>query len=134
MPITPDQLLYPRGRVHGDLFPDKTEDELAFDIDEWIQEAYAMVRVSALEEAEQDRAVTAWAHYRAFDAASIMLAANPSSSTQSDAGSASYSKDQRDTLSRVAREARAEFELLAPLAPAEAPRTGGGTVSHNFAW
>ncbi len=133
--ITFEDLRYPKGRIHPDLFPERSDDDLAADVQAWIIEAYAQARVVELGTgAAQDQAAAAWAYYRAFDAACIALAANPSTHSQSDAGGTSYAKDQRDTVCRLAAEAKAEFQLLAPLGVVEAPRTGGGTVSHDFAW
>src|SRR5690606_2643254 len=104
------------------------------DIEAWLTEAYADPRVTALDDDDlEDRAARAWAYHRAFDAACVQMATNPSSASESDAGSASYSKDQRDTVCRKAAEFLAEFNELAPKVTTDR-RTGGMTVEHEFTW
>lgn len=126
-------LLRPKGRIHPDLFPDRMGHSLLEDVTAWIDSAYADARVAALPEGNaRDAAATAYAYWRVFDAAVIAMAANPATSAQTDAGTVTYTKDQRDTFARLAAEARAEFEVA--VAAPVTPYLGGGTrtVYHTF--
>lgn len=136
MPLTSADVLYPAGRVHPDLFPDRDATQLAADVDGWLVEAYALERVTALAAPLRDRAARAWAEHRAFDAACIRLSALPTAITQADQGSHQYAKDQRETICGLAAAALAEFEQVAPL-PAPAPQAAPGgsrTVRNTFSW
>lgn len=133
MPLTNADILYPTGRVHSDLLPDRSSAELAADIDIWLAEAYADTRVSALDVADQDAPARAWVYHRAFDAACVAMASNPSTAAETDAGSSSYSKDQRDTICRKAADFLAEFNELAPKV-VPIGQALGQTVIHNFAY
>jgi hypothetical protein len=130
-------LIYPLGRIHPDMFPDLDEEQLVEVVQGWTREAYAKAEVAALDESARDPAATVWAYYRAFDAACIALASNPATHGQTDAGTSSYTKDQRDTICSRARSFYAEFQGLAPNVDTDALGpgwTGGRTVRHNFAW
>lgn len=130
--IQASTLLYPAGRIHPDLFPNRVS-ELESDVSQWLTEAYLkpVVSVLATDEA-QDAAATLWAYYRAFDSACIALAANPASAQENDQGASRYDKDQRETVCGLAAKALADFNDLTVL-PAVVS-AGSRTVRHSFVW
>jgi len=135
MAITASDVLYPAGRVHPDLLPEATD--LSADITAWIDEAYGLARVDALETQEaKDAAAKKWAEYRAFDAACISLHANPAAADHRDQGNSRYDKDQRETICRMAAEALAEFEGLAPDPATEVQLVDASTrvIRNTFVW
>lgn len=134
MAVLPADLIHPKGRIHPDLFPEWSAETLATAIEGWITEALANARVAILPQADQDRASRAWSYHRAFDSVCIAMAANPSTAALGDAVSSSYAKDQRDTICRMATDALAQFEALAPVPTVTERRTGGQAVTHDFAW
>lgn len=128
------QCIYPKGRIHPDMFPDLTIEDLTSNVQGWLDDAAEMERVMLIEdEHRKQRAIVAWAYWRAFDSACTALLANPARTQQVDAGQASYDKDQRDNICALSRQYLLEFEALAPPADGRPPvRTGGRTVHHTF--
>jgi hypothetical protein len=134
VPLSPADVLYPVGRISPDLLPDRSPAELAADVGGWLDEAYALERVAALEAPLQDRAARAWAEHRAFDAACVRMSALPTAITQADQGSHQYARDQRETICALAAGALAEFESVAPLPVPAATPLGSRTTHHTFSW
>lgn len=127
-------LIYPFGRIHPDLFPERSPEQLEADVGIWLEEGYAHPLVATLDEATQHSAAAEWAYYRAFDAVCIAMAANPNTHAQTDAGTSQYAKDQRDTICGAASAAGARFNEIVSMVAVVERRTGGQTVGHQFAW
>lgn len=133
MPITPADVLAPKGRIEPDLFPGEGDGSggtaLHARLAGYLADAYGR--------SGRREMVLAWAHWRAFDAVCVRLAALPSQVTQEGAGGHAYAADQRQTVCRMAADALAEYRRLEAEAPLYDPVYSGGqsrTTRNQFDW
>jgi hypothetical protein len=138
MAITPDDILEPAGLIEAEWFPMEgttaaVSQALTQRLEEYIEEGE---RESAdVDAAEQDRAVKAWATYRAAQAVWLRLSHSPSSQSHEQAGSASRTTAQIETFKALADEQRAIFDGLLPESPTVVRRVPPtSTTRHIFVW
>lgn len=113
MTVTAEQLIAPRGRIPASYFPELERAELEEQLTAYI--ADGETRVTAVDPAQQDEAVTRWAEYRAFDAAYVEAINTPLDSSTDDVGSRSFTLAQLERIKALATAAKLAFDALVPL-------------------
>lgn len=116
MAVTVADLLEPKGRISGHLFPGESEATLTARVTEYLTQAIALGTARAVVAASADRFTRAWAYHLAFGDAATRLVLLPASQAKDGEGSASYTASQLAEVRRLADQYRAEADGYVPLA------------------
>lgn len=139
MAVTPDDILQPVGLIEAEWFPmegtaAEVSQALTQRLEEYIEQGEA--KAFAITDTDDNlAAVKAWATYRALMAIYLSSAKNPTSQSHEAAGSASWTKDQREVFKRMADEQLGIFNALVPtpdVVQRRVPPTS--TTTHIFGW
>jgi hypothetical protein len=105
-------ILIPKGRLNpAALWPGQSLNDVSATVEEYLADGY--IRTA------DDEAARWWAYYRAWDEKWQTLSAMPSSVSVSDEGSSGYTQGQIDSWHELAKEAKAEFDVLVAAAAGE---------------
>jgi hypothetical protein len=132
MAVTAEDLIAPEGELEAALFP---AGDLQSRVAAYLADAQG--RIASVAPAQQDDAVTAWVHYRAYTAVARRLAVEPEQAKVDDE-SRTYNRKQVEYFQELATAARSQFERLtsAPPAPDQQRRRypGSSSVSTEAVW
>jgi hypothetical protein len=112
MAITAEDLRAPKGLLELAMWPGLAEAAVDAILDEYIALGTAEAVAAAVDAADVDAVVRAYAYYRAFRARSIQLASMPSSVSIPNEESISRSTDQRQTFEALADQWEDAFNTL----------------------
>lgn len=140
MAVAPADLTAPKGAVQSSFFPDDDAAALSARLQLWITEGTE--RAEDISDAEaNDRAVAAWAYYRAFTEFADRISAAPKTVELRDQGSRTYGDPQFEYWQKRAQGYLAEFERLlveaaqdAGTVPSAPPVPATTSVPATFAW
>lgn len=134
MAVAATDLIEPRGRITGSMFPADDPAQLVARVQRYLDAAYTRSDVAAL--SSPDEAAEHYAYARAFEAVYLRMSAEPSSVSMSDGGSGavstSYTQSQIATFKNMADAEWALFGRLTIVIDTETPRYGGGAVANRF--
>lgn len=139
MAITPDDILQPAGLIEAEWFPMEGSTEavaqaLAQRLEEYIEEGESKAE-DITDTDDNDRAVKAWATYRAAHAVWLRLSHNPSTQSHEAAGSASRTNEQIRTFRALADEQLGIYNGLLPVAETVRRRVPPtSSTTHIFRW
>lgn len=140
MAVAPADLTAPKGAVQPSFFPDDDAAALAARLQLWITEGTERAEDIADIDAH-DRAVAAWAYYRAFRAVYLRKSDEPSTVELRDQGSRQNLITQIQNFRDEAEAYRAEFEALLAAAaqdagtvPSAPPVPATTSVPITFVW
>lgn len=132
--ITSLDLRAPAGEIEEEFFPEEDSFAVVDRLSAYLAEGYLKAAALAVG-AVQDSAAAAWAYHRAYRAIYTRLSAAPSSVTNSDQGSASYTGAQIKSFADLAAEKLSSFNGQVSVAVVPPPPAlASGSTSHVFSW